>query len=69
VVSGLKINLSKSDIIPIGEVDDLDSLARIIGCMLALLTMKYLGLSLGTPYKSSSIWNDIVEKIYRRLAG
>jgi hypothetical protein len=31
-VLGLKINLSKSEIIPIGEVDDVESLASIIGC-------------------------------------
>jgi len=36
-LSGLKINLSKSEIIPIGEVDDIESLARIIGCRVALL--------------------------------
>jgi hypothetical protein len=31
--------------------------------------MKYLGLPLGAPYKSTAIWNGIVEKMERRLAG
>jgi hypothetical protein len=31
--------------------------------------MKYLGLHLGAPCKSISIWSDIVEKMERRLAG
>jgi hypothetical protein len=68
-VSGLKINLSKSEIIPIGEVDDIDSLASLFGCRVARLPMKYLGLPLGAPYKSTAIWNGIVEKMERRLAG
>jgi hypothetical protein len=34
-VSGLKINLSKSEIIPIGEVDDIESLASLFGCRVA----------------------------------
>jgi hypothetical protein len=34
-VSGLKINLSKSEIVPIGEVEDIERLANIFGCRLA----------------------------------
>ncbi|GLT53880.1 hypothetical protein SLA2020_271180 [Shorea laevis] len=52
-ILGLKINLSKSEIIPIGEVDEIDSLASLFGCRVARLPMKYLGLPLGAPYKST----------------
>jgi hypothetical protein len=31
--------------------------------------MKYLGLPLEAPYKSTTIWNDIIEKMGRKLAG
>jgi hypothetical protein len=31
--------------------------------------MKYLGLHLGAPYKSTNIWNNIIEKMGRKLAG
>jgi hypothetical protein len=31
--------------------------------------MKYLGLPLGAPYKSTTIKNDIVEKMDRRFVG
>lgn len=31
--------------------------------------MKYLDLPLGAPYKSTIIWNGIVKKMERRLAG
>jgi hypothetical protein len=68
-VSGLKINLSKSEIIPIGEVNDIDSLASLFGCRVARLSMKYLGLLLGAPYKLTAIWNGIFENMERRLAG
>jgi hypothetical protein len=54
-VSGLKINLSKSKIIPSGEVDDVESLASIFGCRVALLQMTYLGHPLGASYKSTSM--------------
>jgi hypothetical protein len=65
----LKVNLTKSEIVPIGEVENVDRLASIFGCRVASLPMKYLGLPLGTPYKSTTIWNDIVEKMGRKLAG
>jgi hypothetical protein len=41
VVSGLKINLSKSEMVPVGDVEGLTS---IIGCRMASMPMKYLGL-------------------------
>ena len=68
-VSGLKINLSKSEIVPIGEVEEVDRLANIFGRRVAGLPMKYLGLPLEAPYKSTTIWNDIIEKMERKLAG
>ncbi len=66
---GLKINLWKSEFIQIGEVDGVESLSSIFGCRVARLPMKYLRLPLVASYKSSSIWNGIVEKIERRLVG
>jgi hypothetical protein len=56
VVSGLKINLSKLELISVGEVDDVEGLTGIMGCMVALLPMKYLGLPFGAPYKSNSLF-------------
>jgi hypothetical protein len=40
-VLGLVINLLKSEIIPIGEVDDIDSLDSLFGCSVARLPMKF----------------------------
>jgi hypothetical protein len=69
VVSGLRINLGKSEIVPIGEVEDAEDLAHLFGCRVASLPMKYLGLPLGASYKSTAIWNGVIEKMERRLAG
>jgi hypothetical protein len=67
--SGLRINLGKSEIVPIGEVENVERLANLLGCRVASLPMTYLGLPLGASYKSTSIWNGVIEKIERRLAG
>jgi len=55
--SGLRINLGKSEIVPIGAVEDVKGLAHLLGCRVASL-----------PYKSVSIWNGVIEKMERRLA-
>jgi hypothetical protein len=67
-VSRLRINLRKSELVPIGEVDDVESLAHILDCKIGSLSMTYLGLPLGESFKSLSIWNGVIEKVERRLA-
>jgi len=63
--SGLRINLGISEIVPIGEVENVDSLAHILGCRVASLLLTYLGLPLGASFKSISIWNGVIEKVER----
>jgi hypothetical protein len=43
--------------------------ASILDCRVSSLTMKYLGLPLGDPFKAKSIWNGIIEKMERHLVG
>ena len=57
IVSGLKIKLDKS------------KLADALGCKQGSLPMKYLGLPLGAKWKDRAVWNPIIEKVERRLAG
>ena len=52
---GLKVNVGKSEIVPIGEVNNLDALANILQCRVGSLPMKYLGMPLGTSFKTVSI--------------
>ena len=68
-VSGLKINLGKSELVPVGEVPNMLELVEILGCRVSSLPLKYLGLPLGASFKDKSIWNPILEKMERRLAG
>ena len=42
-VSGLKINLNKSEMVPVGKVPNLEDLAGIMGCKIIQLPMTYLG--------------------------
>jgi len=67
-MSGLRINLSKSELVPIGKVEDVESLTHILGCRIGSLPMTYLGMPLGASFKSISIWNGVIEKVERRLA-
>jgi hypothetical protein len=48
---------------------DVEGLAHLLGCRVTYLPMIYSGLPLGASYKSVSIWNGVIEKMERRLAG
>ena len=52
---GLKINLEKSELIPVGEVPNLEEFAEVLGCKMGSLPSTYLGLPLGAPYKFSRV--------------
>lgn len=68
-VLGLIINLFKSETIPIGSVGNVQELADIMGRRVSSLPMTYHGLPLGTRFNSIHIWDDIIEKVERRLVG
>ncbi|KAF5445957.1 hypothetical protein F2P56_031628, partial [Juglans regia] len=68
-VSGLKINLAKTEMVAVGNVSNIRGLANILGCGVSLLPLKYLGLPLGASFKAKSIWEVVLEKFERRLAG
>ena len=68
-ITSLKVNVGKSEIVPVGDVGDLNGLACILCCKVGTLPMRYLGMPLGAHYKDSSIWNPIIEKMEKRLAG
>jgi hypothetical protein len=67
--SGLKVNLAKSVLIPMGNVQQVYYLASILGCEVASLPFEYLWLPLGAPNNASHIWDGILEKMEHRLAG
>ena len=49
-VSGLKMNLPKSALVPVESLDDVDQLAGHLGCGTTYLPLKYLGLPLGASF-------------------
>ena len=66
--TGLKVNVEKSEIVPIGEVSNIQTLANILQCKMGSLPMLYLGMLLGTSYKTASIWNPILERMEKKLS-
>nr|XP_023905538.1 uncharacterized protein LOC112017298 [Quercus suber] len=66
--TGLKVNVGKSEIVPVGEVNNLDALANILQYRVGNLPIKYLGMPLGTSFKSTSIWNPSLEKMEKKLS-
>jgi hypothetical protein len=63
-VSGLKVNLAKSELVPVSHVDNVEGLACILGCGVSFLPLKYLGLPLGAPYKAKAILANCIEKLH-----
>lgn len=69
MVSGLRVNIGKSKILPVGVVENIDNLASAFGCKISTLPSSYLGLPIGGPFKSKAMWNPVIERFDRRLAG
>ena len=67
-ITGLKVNVGKNEIVPVGDVGNLNALARTLCCKVGTLPIRYLGMPLGAHYKDSSIWNPIIEKMEKRLS-
>ena len=68
VASGLRINLAKSEIIPVGVVEEIDKLAAELGYRVGSLPSQYLGLPLGAPNKAHFVWDGVEGRMRRRLA-
>ena len=54
-LSGLMMNLEKSELIPVGKVTNVDSLANELSCKVGSLPTTYLGLPLGAHCKSVAV--------------
>ena len=67
-ITGLKVNVGKSEIVPVGEVGNMDALARILCCKVGRLPMSYLGMPLGAHFKDVSIWNPVLERVEKKLS-
>ena len=69
VVSELRVNLSKSSILPVGQVDNIQLLAGILGCYIGSFPSSYLGLPLGAKFKDKFIWAPVIERLIEDYLG
>ena len=68
-LSGLKANLEKSELIPIGRVENVEELADEFGYKVGNLPPStYLGMPLGAPFKSVGAWDGKEERFRKKLA-
>ena len=66
--TGLRINLDKSEILPVGRVENLETLALEAGCKVGRLPSSYLGIPLGANHKSVAVWYGVEERFRKQLA-
>jgi hypothetical protein len=66
--AGLKVNLSKSVLVPVGLVENVGQLAGLLGCGYGEVPLKYLGLPLGASFKLKTMWAGLEDMMVRRLA-
>ncbi len=68
-VTGLCVNMPKSEMILIGKVGNISRLADILCCRIrvlpciGVLPLLYLRMPLGAHFKAMSVWNPILEKV------
>ena len=67
VISGLKINLDKSELISMEKVDNTKDLARVARCKVDSLPSTYLGLPLGASFKYAQTWDVVEERFQKKL--
>ncbi|RVW54197.1 hypothetical protein CK203_090523 [Vitis vinifera] len=69
-ISGLKVNLDKSNIYGINlDHAHMSRLAETLGCKASSWPILYLGLPLGGNPRAGGFWDPVIERISRRLDG
>ena len=56
--------MEKSELIPVGRVENIDDLAWDFGCKVGSLPSAYLGMPLGASFKSITVWDEVEETIF-----
>lgn len=59
-VLAVKISMSKSELVMLGDEHVVNHKARIMGCKRVNLPIRYMGMSLGTKFKDFATWNLVV---------
>ncbi|CAN1257445.1 Transposon TX1 uncharacterized 149 kDa protein [Linum perenne] len=66
-ISGLKVNLHKSSLFPVGLVPEATIFSEFLGCRLDQFPSSYLGLPLGTQATSKVIWDPVISYLQGRI--
>jgi hypothetical protein len=66
-MSGLRINLAKSKLVPIGVLMHIEALASNLRFHVSSHPLKYLGLPLGVMFKAKYIWDSILDRMQKGL--
>ena len=60
--------MEKSELILVGKVENIEDFALDFDYRVGSLLSTYLGLPLGAPFKSVSVWDGVEERFHKRLA-
>lgn len=60
IVSGAQDHLNKCEIIPVGEVENIEGLDQVLNCKVGSLPTTYLGLPTVPLHKDLGIWNPVI---------
>lgn len=63
LASSLKINFDKSELVPFGNVCNINQLSNFFGCKVFSFPMIDLDLPLGVTSRALAIWDTVIEKI------
>ena len=67
-ISGLKVNFSKSELIPLNLTDEQTrDLTDVLNCKIGKLPLKYSGLWLHTGTLPKDFWRSLIVRIEARL--
>ncbi|CAN1164308.1 Putative ribonuclease H protein At1g65750 [Linum perenne] len=66
-ITGLKVNLHKSSLFPVGTVPEIGVFAETVGCQLAELPTTYLGFLIGARSFNSAIWDPVISKVEKKV--
>lgn len=68
-VTGLKVSLGKSEVVPIGYLGNMADLAEVLCCKIGRLPMTCLGIPIGLPLRHFLCGILTIEKFYNREDG
>jgi len=69
IASGLKVNFHKSKIGSIGiHLRKVERFSAILNCSIMKVPFKYLGIPVGANHRRIEFWQDMIQKIQKRLA-